>query len=132
MLCKDGLQRWPDSASVYAQYGNFLYERKRYDEAWEMYSKADKLKPNEWGTRYQLIKVAAVSGSRIKEVLPWAAAYAAAPPTEDVTWKAYFHFRHGQLLEHNGDKRAAADAYRKALALKSDLEAAKKALDRVK
>lgn len=76
--------------------------------------------------------MAANSGKNIPETLPKAEKLAKNPPTPNEEWRAYFHFRHGQLLEHAGRKKEAETAFRQALALKSDFEDAKKALQRVK
>jgi tetratricopeptide (TPR) repeat protein len=131
-IYRKAITSWPDSIQFTQGFGNWLYEKKRFDEAADFTRKALAKKPAEWGLQYQLSKIAAVSGKFTQEALPLAEKLASAPPIEDKQWRAYFHFRHGQILEHLGRKPEARTAYQNSVALKPDLEDAKKGLERTK
>jgi tetratricopeptide (TPR) repeat protein len=118
----------PSLRGAYYQLGQVLQQAERWDEAFATYAALLEAHPDEHAAWFAQGRTAAVSGVRLDEGLAALDRYQALTDGNGPVAAQHVHFRRGNIHEKAGRPEQAAAAYRAALALAPDFEAARKAL----
>lgn len=121
----------PDHAESSFVLGLIYMQAERYADADARFVRTAELEPEHAGVRYQFGKFAAVTGEQLERGLEQLTLYLEGPLDPSDPSAAWANYRLGMIQEHLGDVAAASAAYRAALDLDEDHEAAEEALDRL-
>ncbi len=113
-----------------AKAGLFAREKK-YNDAFGLYEEALTQSPDDYGTLYQVGRLAAESGERLDRGLEVLNRCLGMTPPANEPGHAPANWRRGNIFEKKGDKAAARTAYEAALAIDAKFEAAIAALKKL-
>jgi len=129
-LMREGIRQYPDSSAFRNQLGLRLVEAKNWAGAYEQFSHLAKAFPEDWSHRYQIGRLAALSG----QYLPQGRAEMEKlirenPSSMSVSFRSMMHTRYGQILAHQRQMDAARRAFDQALRIdpKNEVAPAEKA-----
>jgi tetratricopeptide (TPR) repeat protein len=129
---REAISAAPDSGDGYFALG-FIHAREgRAAEALSVLDEYARRQPADRWVKYHVGRCAAVTGSELDRGVAELMAFLGDPPT-DLTnaARAHAHFRLGELRERRGEREAAGDAFRAALAANPRHGDAKRGLERL-
>ena len=121
----------PRHVEAHFVLGLLYMQDESFREADRQFRRTAELEPEHAGVRYQFGKYAAVTGEELARGLEQLTLYLEGPLDPGDPSAAWANYRLGMVHEHLGDTPSAAAAYRAALALDEDHEAAEEALERL-
>jgi tetratricopeptide (TPR) repeat protein len=110
---------------------SFLLEHERPEEARSVWQQAIEIAPQDMMARYQLARLASITGKHLEEAVGLFQAYLATTPGPELPTWADANWRLGQVYERLGRKEDAAAAWRESLRLDPTHARAKAELERV-
>jgi tetratricopeptide (TPR) repeat protein len=126
-------QAAPDSSLAAYTLAAFYVGQQRWSDAFAVYDRMEKRFPSEWLIRYNMGRVAALSGERLERGERELRALIAAPPADmQKTLLSGAHQRLGMILERQGRKDQARAEYQQALAINPANDNARKSLAALK
>jgi len=115
-MMREGVRQYPDSTVFRNRLGLRLIEDKEWAGAHEQFTALVKMKPDDWSYRYQIGRLAALSGqylpqgrTELEKVIR------DNPSSMSVDFKSMLHTRYGQVLAHQGQRDAARRAFDEAI-----------------
>ncbi len=122
-----------DSATAWYSLGAFYQNQKRWQDAFALYDRMIKEKPDETLAHFLYGRVAAISGENMdrgeRELKYW---LSSAPSTAPIPTQSGAHMRIAMIYERQGKKDAARSEYQTALSINPKNTEAKKMLDALK
>ena len=126
-------QSAPDSSIAAYTLGGFYQGQQRWTDALAVYDRIEKRFPAEWAYRFNMGRIAALSGERMERGEKELRALIASPPADmQKNTLAGAHHRLGMILERQGKKDQARTEYQMAISINPNHEEAKKALAALK
>jgi tetratricopeptide (TPR) repeat protein len=123
----------PDSVLAAYTLASFYQNQQRWSDALAVYDRMEKRFPAEWAVRFQMGRVAALSGERMERGEKELRALIASPPADMLKASlAGAHHRLGQILERQGKKEQARAEYNLALTIDPTNANAKRSLAALK
>jgi tetratricopeptide (TPR) repeat protein len=129
-LIREGIRLYPDSSSFRSQLGLRLVDAKNWSGAYEQFAHLAKAFPDDWSHRYQIGRLAALSGQYLPEGrAEMEKLIRENPPAMSVSFRSMMHARYGQILAHQKQNDAARRAFDQALRIdpKNEVAPAEKA-----
>ena len=129
-LIREGIRLYPDSSAFRNQLGLLQVEAKDWAGAYEQFSTLARMFPDEWSYRYQVGRLAALSGQYLPEGrAEMEKLIRENPPAMSVSFRSMMHARYGQILAHQKQNDAARRAFDQALRIdpKNDVATSEKA-----
>ncbi len=129
-LMRDGVRQYPDSTAFRNRLGLRLIEDKDWNGALEQFNTLVKMKPDEWSYRYQIGRLAALSGQHLPQGRAELEKLIRENPSAMSTdFKSMLHTRYGQILAHQKDVPGARKAFDEAMRInpKNEVAPAEKA-----
>jgi tetratricopeptide (TPR) repeat protein len=129
-LMRDGVRQYPDSTAFRNRLGMRLIEDKDWNGALEQFNILVRLKPEEWSYRYQIGRLAALSGQHLpRGRTELERLIRENPPAMSTSFKSMLQTRYGQILAHQKDVPGARKAFDEALRIdpKNEVAPAEKA-----
>lgn len=115
-LIRDGVRQYPDSTAFRNLLGSRLVDDKQWNDALEQFDTLTRMRPTEWSYRYQIGRLAALSGQHLaRGRTELERLIRENPPTMDTTFKSMLHTRYGQILAHQKDAAGARKAFDEAI-----------------
>jgi tetratricopeptide (TPR) repeat protein len=121
----EGVTTFPDSTYFRYQLGLRLIEDQAWAASMAQFRELAKLQPDAWTVRYQIVRLAALSGEYMTEGRK-EAEQLLSQDREDMSvgFKSMLHTRYGQILARQGDAAGARKAFDEALRINPDNEVA--------
>lgn len=129
-LMRDGIRQFPDSTAFRNLLGLRLIEDKDWNGALEQFNILTRMKPEEWSYRYQIGRLAALSGQHLpRGRTELERLIRENPPAMNTSFKSMLQTRYGQILAHQKDVAGARKAFDEALRIdpKNEVAPAEKA-----
>jgi tetratricopeptide (TPR) repeat protein len=129
-LMRDGIRQFPDSTAFRNLLGLRLIEDKDWNGALEQFNTLTRMKPEEWSYRYQIGRLAALSGQHLPRGRTELERLIRENPTAmNTSFKSMLQTRYGQILAHQKDVPGARKAFDEALRIdpKNEVAPAEKA-----
>ncbi len=127
---RQALAEFPDSAEPSYWLGAFYARRKDYAKAFEAYEKLLERDPGQMVARYQIGRLASVSGQNLERGEECLRRYLEHDPGPDEPSLASAHYHLGVLYEKRGSQELARREYSAALEIEPSLADAREALTR--
>ena len=119
----------PDSMQGYSALAVWYTKARRYSEAFAIMDRYIARRPDDPYGAYGIARIAAASGQQVDRALKGITAFIANPPKDAAPPViARAHVRMGQLLQHQGKRGEAHDAFGRALRLDARNDDAKRAV----
>lgn len=115
----------PSSPSILAFLGDAMVKLRRYEEARTLFTEAVTLQPNNAWLHSRLGNVELKLAANLLE----SALQSAERAVQHASHFPWFHFQLGKVLEQKSDKKAAMDAYRRALEIEPTNQTFQSAFD---